>query len=63
MTTERIVSHAMSIIFSAAGYLMLFLYTRWEVCLAIFLLSIGNNIDERIKRESLGKSLKQTPQP
>ena len=36
---------------SAFGYVILYYQTNFFTCLAIFLITIGNNIDERMKTD------------
>ncbi len=50
MSKTKIFIHVLSLIFSLCGYIMLWNLTNWKVCVAIFLLTIGNNIDEKLKR-------------
>lgn len=39
------------IICSIAGYALLYTIGGWKLCLAILLMTIGNNIDEKYKRK------------
>lgn len=39
-----------SVLLSVAGYTWLFVVAGWKMCVIIFLIIIGNNLDEKSKR-------------
>lgn len=50
-----IITGILSLVLSAVGYGLLCYHTNWKIALAVFLIHMGNNIDEKQKRQRESK--------